>query len=133
MRSIKFELVNRNNSSLFGSPPFGAVVLCSSPVVVVVVSVPTAVVLIFSRLSSSLELSSDSTFAVIPSSSMSSVRATGFDFFVVSMPLKFVDFVFRTGSSGRVIGVDDEFVEPLGPLPLAIDVFREFDVNNGDA
>lgn len=136
MRSIKLELVNRNNSSLFGST-FAAVVVvvvfCNNPVVV-------SVVVIFNELtwlSSSFELSSDSTFAVMPSSSISNVRAaTGFVFFtlfVVSVPLAFGAFVFRAGSSGNVIGVDDKFADGIAPFPLAIDVFREFALSNGDA
>lgn len=73
----------------------------------------------------------------MPSSSISSVRATGLVFFVivgVSVVVKFVDFILRAGSSGNVMGVDDRFVEALAaPFPLASDVFRELVVSNGDA
>lgn len=133
MRSIKFELVKRNNSSLFGSL-FVVVVFCSKPVVVV--SAPTVKLLAFVRFASSLLGSSGSTFAVMPSSSISNVRTTfGFEFFlfVDSVVDEFVAFAFRAGSSGNVIGVDDRFVVAFIPLPLAIDVFREFVFSNGDA
>lgn len=124
IRSIRLELVKRSSSSLFGSV-VGAVELCNKPVVVpdpTVASPPAA------GLSSSLPLSSGSIFAVTPSSSSRSVRATVFvGFLFVESAL-----AFRAGNSGRVIGVDDRFTDPFGPL-LPIDVLREFAASNGDA
>lgn len=83
--------------------------------------------------------------AVIPSSSMSSALAAldfvdfllwfaGVSALLECVVVVVVFVLFRAGSSGSVIGVDDRFADaPPAALPLAIDVFREFALSNGDA